>query len=698
MKLFRRIARFGPWAVAAALGLDWSFPVQAAPPTALASIPVSAVAETSPEDKDAAINVQVAWLAEPGLFMCTLSAQPTTKGMELIGYVSNEPAHQKAVAIARNLCSCPVIDNIKIHNGVPMPMNRGAAPAELAATASEVIMEALGDKVLSLRITCPSTGRVEVTGTLPTIEDKLLVSKSLRLLSGCTHVINRTSAPGSSAGAAIVANVPLMMTAQVYKESNIHWKPISDLPPAAPADVAVAKAPPANTRPVVTPARSTVVKNESMLSESPLANGMPAFKPVYDKKSSDGGQRVDAAKAPAPLWPVMTNPAAQAVVTDFKPAAPKPVETVTSTPSVAQSEFRSSKQDSILSNSPPASNEVKSVEPVKEPTRVVANVPEPPKPILVLPTMPAAKSASEPMSPYSLKPIPAPPISAAADLPKPSELLPPVDMPKPVIVVPLVVPGKAAVTDLPEVAAKQETKPIESPKLEPVKSAEAVKVELPKPVSVAPAQPKTERSAQTQPTLLKPVTFAPELTAAKAGKEPISIVLDSETARRAVEDVCRGAGADLKVTAGPGRQITVGMKVGNQKEWDRVYSKVKALPEIHGYDIIYNAEVDGPLGKPALSPSPTPEVTAAKAPAPPMMGVLRSNATSSSPSAEAARTAIEKLCQGKADDLSVRAPAGRQVAVSLKVASAAEWEILYSQIKTLPEIAGCSVIYNVTTK
>ena len=65
MKLFRRVTGYGPWAVAAALGLDISYPVQAAPPVVRPTAPIAAVAATSAmDDVEAATNVQVAWLAE----------------------------------------------------------------------------------------------------------------------------------------------------------------------------------------------------------------------------------------------------------------------------------------------------------------------------------------------------------------------------------------------------------------------------------------------------------------------------------------------------------------------------------------------------------------------------------------------------------------------------------------------------------
>ena len=761
MKFIRRVAGYGPWAVAVALGLDISYPVQAAPPVVRPPVPITAVAATAAtDDIEAATNVQVAWLADPGLFQCTLSARITEKGMELSGYVASEPAHQKAVAIARALCAGPVVDHVKIHFGVPIQMSHGAAPAELAQLASAALAEAMGDKVLSLRVTCPSAGRVEITGSVPTLEDKLRVSKCMKTLTGCTHIINRTTAPGSAAGDAIVANIPLMMTKST-KTGPVDGKLASD--PIMPAPMVVKQPLPMPVRPVGTtmaapravtniPIKNTSeIKADNKMVVVPPTPAKTGYASAYDAKPADVAL---ANKAPEPSWPMPKPVMPVAAAEEKKAVEAKPVEVMNAPSAIMLPEIRSAKvmeplrpsvdKPQMLHLMPEAPKtpeimppiESKAMEATVEATKsekvvkALPDVAEPPKPIIVPPimppvvpamvqstvpaVMPSVKETVKVQSPYGgvTKPV-SPPnaVPVVVELPKPAELPKHIEMPNPVVEMPLITAGKPNGPDLiqPEpvkVVEKpaEEIKTIEAPKAAPPIVAEIKPVEatnMAPPVIAAieapkPVMSKVERfvAPTLTPEPVKPVTYSQGSTTSKSSKEPVSLTLDSETVRRAVEDVCRGAGSDLKVTTCPNRQLIIGLKVASQGEWDRLYTKVKALPEINGYSVMYNAQVDGPAIKPVAATAET----AAKSSSAPMMGVLRSNASNSTPSADAAKAAIEKLCQGKGDDISVRTPGGKQVAVSLKIASAADWEMLYAQIKALPEIAGCSVIYNVSVK
>ncbi len=744
MKFIRRVAGYGPWAVAAALVLDVAYPLQAAPPGA--SQPVSFRAVAVPvEDTEAAANVQVAWLAEPGLFLCTLSTRTTAKGMELHGFVSNEPARQKALAIARALYTGPVIDQIKLHHGIPIQMSHGAAPNELANAASSILAEALGDKVLGLRVVCPSAGRVEVTGKLSSLDDKLLVSKCMKSLTGCTHVVNKTSAPGSTEGAAIVANIPMMMT-KPGNDGSVNWKSVNNFSGGSSQPVMITRSMPTTSTPMIvkneTPApRMVVTPQAKRSSESRLAVVPPPapIKPGYAQISdikSTPTTKDEVVQAPEPAWPTM-------------PAAPIEVTKATNTVTPTSMETKATGSKPQVLNLMPVAPEV---EPVIEAPKVIAkaivDVPEPPKPIIVPPIMPAAPQViAEPIaptvkgtalvqSPYGgqVKPITGAPIKPiAAELPKPADLPKPIEMPQPIVEIPATGPGKACVTDLAKVETLKVVEPAkcepvqvaeapkcdkasecegakcetatcqEGPKMEPALPVAAAKIEMPMPVAVELAKvesSKVERGAAPKAapaTPVKTVTYTPEvITPSKSGKEPISITLDAETARRAVEDICRGSGSDLKVTAGPGLQLTVGMKIANQGDWDRLYTKIKALPEISGYTIVCQTQVESAGVKTA--PAVAVLDASSKSSSTPMMGVLRSPSTSATPSAEAAKSAIETLCRGKGEEVVVRTPGGKQVAISMKIATPTDWEVLYAQIKALPEIAGCSVIYNVSMK
>ncbi len=721
MKLMRRLVGYGPFAVAAALGLNpWNV-IHAAPPNARALLPVSATTTVGAiDDAEAMTNVQIAWLADPGLYTCNLSARLTAKGLEVHGYIGSEAIKQKAIAIARALYAGPVIDQLQIHQGIPIQLSRGAAPDELAQMASDALAEAMGDKVLNLRVVCPSPGRVEITGSIPTLEDKLAVSKCMKSLSGCTHVVNRTSAPGSPSGAAIVGNIPLMMSKSIADASG-GWKPVPDVAPKvaqrpvpSPKVAVVKNEEPPAFRPVVTPP----VKSPYDKSEPKFTAVSPSSKSGYaavtDSKPVNSTPRAEAKKPVEPNWDKAT-----VAMPEPKPFEFKPVEMAKATenPPVeirtgkSESSKNSTSRPQVLNlladekpvaNNKPASDDFKAVDPKSEATKVeVASkqnpVPTPaPQPIIVPPIVGASVSNGV-TSPYgSNAPAPTPPV-AVVELPKPADLPNEIELPKAVAEVPTA--GKAAVTDVPQPTMPMAAvgAPAEPAKVEPLAN---------NPEPAKSMATKTERAVASLPTPpntpVKPVTFANELVSTKTGVDAISITLDTETARRAVEDICRGAGENLKVTAGQNRQLTIDVKLTSQVEWDRLYNKVKSLPEINGYSIVYNAQVEAPIVKQPAAPTiKTANVatTASALTVPPMMGVLRNNNRSSEPpSPVAAKEAIEKLCEGKAIDLSVRVPAGKQVAVTMKVASAADWEMLYAQIKALPEIAGCSIIYSVSVK
>jgi hypothetical protein len=238
--------------------------------------------------------------------------------------------------------------------------------------------------------------------------------------------------------------------------------------------------------------------------------------------------------------------------------------------------------------------------------------------------------------------------------------------------------------------------------------------ETPKPAPQSPAPAKSpivERfsprpTAKPDPEPLKPATYAaakpvsdaPAVKPAGVPNENMIMgvirhpgtgtALDADTVRRAVEDVCRGGAEGVTVTPGAGRQLTLSMRVRGPSDWDRLYKQVKALPEVAGYSVIYNVTVDRPLKTATTGPA---------APAP-MMGIIRTSATSAAADPDAVRAAIEDACRGRADDVSVTPNARHQVAVRMKVRSATEWDGLYQRIKSLPEVAGYAVIYNVSVK
>jgi hypothetical protein len=327
------------------------------------------------------------------------------------------------------------------------------------------------------------------------------------------------------------------------------------------------------------------------------------------------------------------------------------------------------------------------------PQAVVAAPPEPPKP--VIPAPPAAPVVvSKPLEirkSEPARPAAAPLVMSAPESPKRLDLAPrpaaPVPAPEPKRLDLAGGPAKPAGPSRIEFNAV-------APKLTE-RAPRPAPVEAPRPlVAAAPAeaQPLAEavRSAKHDVPAAEPAeggtSFKGVIRQAAQMDAP---TLDADTVRRAVDDMCRGRAFDVRVVPTAGRQLTVAVRVRNQGEWDRLCKDIKALPEVSGYSIIYNVTVAGA----ARRDEPLPG-----GPSAPLMGVLRSATTVPAVGPDAVQAAIESACHGRAEDVSVRPNARQQVAVALRVRSAAEWDRLYKDIKALPEVAGYAVIYNVSVK
>lgn len=883
MKCVRRVAGYGPWAVAAALGLEISYPVVAQTPVpGRPSAAVSAVAEPAARiDAGAPANIMIAWMADAGLFRCHLTARPGANGIELTGLVPNDFVRQKAINIAKAVCPGPVVDRLRIQQGMPVAQGCGAAPAELAPDASTLLAKALGEKVLGIKVSSPSDGQIEITGRLNSLEDKLLASRCLQELTGCNRVVNRIQAPGSGETAAIPGQVPLAVSmpklqadgsvmpsvvANVPAPMISMPRPTSSrsehvdaaavdrgvrqpgrLPAVAPKFVETA-AKPKFAPPVVRPVTSNGA--ETRPAEMAAKSERPASKPVAAPPLA--GQRLDlptseTARLPAAAPPVRgaeSKPAPADVVDALPVVTDGPAKV--QLPTIKQPELPKA-LDLPAAVAKPASAETdrpKRLDLIPEMPKAVAVVSDMPKPASAVPEMPvAAAQASSPIVVPPLveapkpaaamavvtndmpKPVPAGPtngvtpgkafvtsspyggaVTKAAPAPepvKPATLVKEAASSAPAAVKPAPVnaadsmsakpgAGKSSATDLPPVAkvptvvepakpvapepaqvvttattpvpaAVEKTNQPEAAKVVPATANPtagtvsvsdlaaknlihaAPKVEEPRqpiPVVSVPEKPKdapmvakaepapavkTERGSAmatvpTTPAPLKPVSFAAasqpttrplaattETTPVETGPKLTGIIrqpakdggltLDAETARRAVEDCCRGAAGDVKVGITGARQMTVAMAVGSQQEWDRLYAKIKALPEVSGYAVIYNVQVRGTATATAANPTPaaTPAASVASTSAAPLLGVIRTTGTASV-EPEAATAAIETLCRGKADQMQIRHTNGKQLSVTMKVGSAADWDKLYSAIKAMPELAGYSIIYNVSVK
>lgn len=535
---------------AAAVALKFAVPVAAQVPN-YPVVPASASLATS-RPSEFNTSCQLAWLADPATFNLNLALKSGADGLEVTGYVPTEAVKVKAVEIARAVTGQLVKDGMKVHAQMTLDMPKKVNVEELCQEVRDKLAEEFGDKAKLLRVSGAANGRVVVEGTAESTADRVMVSKCLRGVSGCTHVVNKIGAGDTYA-----------MKAQPLPVANGVAR-VSAQPNAQPAvRPASAVAPPSSPPPPVMPVM-------------PVAAARPTPAPTPTRPAG-GKSSVSAMPAPAPA-PVV------------KPA-----------PAVA------------------------SVTPVKATTQS-------PPPML---------------TPAPSAPAPLPPLPAPAMTPMPA---------MPVAAAPL-------------------------PKLE----APAAPALMPPAVAEVPATP-----ALATPARLK----------------------------SAIEQALGTDATDIKMNVLSNQKVAVSLRVKTSGDWERVYPKLKALPESTGYTMVYNVSTGRPAAKPTPEPTPAPLPVVAKEPLPmpkladtpvvpaaksveaTKMGVIRPDATSATPPAnpDQVRVAIEKACAGESSDVAVKSVGDKRMSVSLKVKSAGDWDKIYRQIKSLPEMNGYTVIFNVSIK
>lgn len=712
MKFIRRVGKLSPWAVAVAMAFEVGQPALAQPPKPIGT---ARVASMPLEVGDSAVNVQIAWLSDPALFACNLIARDTPEGIELVGYVPNESVRQKALHIAKTVCGEKVVNHLRIQPGMAIGLTKPATPAELAPTASTLLAEALGEKVMGLRIVSPVNGRVDISGSVPSAEDKLLVSKTLKKLSGCTHVVNQVSATGSSESAATVKNVPMM-------------KSMPTMPPEVPAKATMMSSE-SFTKSIVPPA---VVRTERNHIVPPPAKAImpPKVAPVAVVTAHASDMPLEAPIKEAPMELPAPKPGTASVSDVPSDAIPKttgPIVVVPPPKPVAPEVRMVAKEEPHKSTPPSGFNPLKS-RPIDTAKATVIDVPkaETPTPEWPKPEASVATESSKGSyyGPGLPKPAPAlestnpaeltidPPKPVEDDMPKvldlsPAAPRPSMDRPKTIVLIPekpkaVEMPkeptstaianpnaGRSSVSDLTSAdLAKETPKPVVMPEeTKPTAKSDRFVPQVP----TTPAAT-TVNYTTTAPTSLPPIKEADSLKASDNTIKGVirqnaaaKTALDSNTVRKAIEDICRGSAENVSVRETAGRQLTVGMNCATQGEWDRLYAKIKNLPEVSGYSVIYNVSIDSAAKSSASSSAP-------------MMGIIRTSATSAPAEADAVKKAIENVCLGRGDEIDVRTTGKQQVKVSMKVRSGADWELLYRKIKDLPEVGGYAVIYNVSLK
>jgi hypothetical protein len=258
-------------------------------------------------------HIELGWLADPMTFGYQLVARPVEGKVEVAGYVPNEAIKRHVLEVARASATATVVDQLKLHPSLAV-RTPGNTTGDLRKEAASLLLEAFPGQASNFALEAEPDGKVVVTGSVGSVEDKLAVSKRLRRLGGCTCVENRL-AIGAVASmtrpAPVAVPVPVAAAPQVTEVAS----PV----PVAPVSRAdrTTWMQPTPTSWVQTPApvpASTGIAQASVQTSEPL----PVILPV---KAEEPALPVPARTQPVPE-PSGATPLLHATTA---PAAPPPM-------------------------------------------------------------------------------------------------------------------------------------------------------------------------------------------------------------------------------------------------------------------------------------------------------------------------------------------------------------------------------------
>jgi hypothetical protein len=140
------------------------------------------------------LKVELAWLAEPSSFSCQLQAKADGPSLIVRGFVPNQTVRDLALKAAREHTFLNVADGITLQSNLVL-RSGGKEAGAVQKQALEVLTQHFPQQAKTFRVTAKVSGEVTVTGTVPTFEDRVAVSRKLRLVDGCTCVVNQVQVP-----------------------------------------------------------------------------------------------------------------------------------------------------------------------------------------------------------------------------------------------------------------------------------------------------------------------------------------------------------------------------------------------------------------------------------------------------------------------------------------------------------------------
>jgi hypothetical protein len=216
------------------------------------------------------------------------------------GYVPSRAVRDQALRIAQVYSSLPVVDSMKEHPSLLVKPGQLSAQ-QLQSSAQSSLRVTLPKQYQQLKIECGSDGKVFVLGPVTTVEEKVMVSHSLRRLHGCTSVQNLTTLPSD------VAQTPPSERTPIVKTSN----PSEPRDKPAVAEVKPGVGPEVKSKSWFSwPFGKNATKDEPPLAEPrkspPIVDAPKPAEPIVLPKIPEPMRIPEVVKADAPPIPVKT--------------------------------------------------------------------------------------------------------------------------------------------------------------------------------------------------------------------------------------------------------------------------------------------------------------------------------------------------------------------------------------------------------
>jgi hypothetical protein len=130
-----------------------------------------------------------------------LAAHVDAGSLHVAGEVPDAVTRQQALYLARENSGLPIVDELSVRPGTPPAQVQRQPDGALCRTAVSALAKSFAKYVTRFQVEAGANGQLTVLGTIPSLEEKLAVSRHLSQLPGCTCVYNLLTvtpeAPGS---------------------------------------------------------------------------------------------------------------------------------------------------------------------------------------------------------------------------------------------------------------------------------------------------------------------------------------------------------------------------------------------------------------------------------------------------------------------------------------------------------------------